>query len=90
MPTLLVESIPETLHAMLAKTAAAHQRSIEEETIHLLENALAGCVEAPGDREPLPIWRKENLLPEYEEALRSGRLGGGPDSTAVISEMRDA
>ena len=89
MPTLVVKSVSEALHAKLTKIAAAHQRSVEEETIHLLENALAVGSGASGDIEPLPIWRKENLLPEYEEALRSGTLGGGPDSTAIISEMRD-
>jgi hypothetical protein len=73
----------------LRETAAAHQRSIEEEAIHLLESALAGGEAGPGEVEPLPIWRKENLLPEYEEALRAGKLGGGKESGAIISEMRD-
>lgn len=55
MPTLLVRSVPEALHARLTETAAAHQRSIEEEAIHLLENALAIGTEESRNREPLPI-----------------------------------
>ncbi len=41
MPTLVIKSFPEELHAKLKAMAAAHRRSVTQETIHLLETALA-------------------------------------------------
>jgi antitoxin (DNA-binding transcriptional repressor) of toxin-antitoxin stability system len=29
------------------------------------------------------------VLPAYQRLLRSGRLGGGPDSTHIVSDDRD-
>ena len=89
MAALIIEPFPETLHARLQQTAAAHHRSITQETIHLLEKAL--------DAEPAPsaaalqgYWATRKLLPEYEAALKAGAFSGGTDSTQIISEDRDA
>jgi plasmid stability protein len=40
MPTLVIKSVPTKLHAGLWRTAAAHRRSVTQETMHLLEKAL--------------------------------------------------
>jgi hypothetical protein len=89
MATLVIEAFPEALHAKLKRTAEAHRRSITEETVHLLEAALA--VEVPGSAAPKQgsYWAQRRLLPEYEALLKSGALAGGTDSSAAISEERD-
>ena len=35
-------------------------------------------------------WAQPRLLPEYEAIVKGGQLSGGADSTALISEERDA
>ncbi len=90
MATLVIKSFPESLHARLRETAAAHRRSVTQETIHLLETALAGKPNASGDPQPIAVWAKRKLLPEYEAFLKSGALSGGTDSTELLSEDRDA
>jgi plasmid stability protein len=89
MPALVIESFPEALHAKLTQIAAAHRRSVTQETIHLLEAAIE--VEEKKSSEPLLIayWQKRPLLPEYEALVRSGALSGGTDSTQMISDDRD-
>ena len=89
MPALVIESFPEALQARLKQTAAAHRRTVTQETIHLIERALAAEPAAP----PAPVkagyWANRKLLPEYKALLESGALAGGTDSTQIISEMRD-
>ncbi len=85
MAALIIEPFPDTLHARLQQTAAAHHRTITQETIHLIEKALAD--------EPAPAkgyWGEHTLLPEYKAALKAGAFSGGTDSTIAISEERDA
>lgn len=89
MPALVIKSFPETLHAKLRQTAAAHRRSVTQETIHLLETALAAHPATPPDGKPVTPWAKRKLLPEYEALVRSGALTGGTDSGVAISEERD-
>ena len=64
MPALVIESFPEALHARLNETAAAHRRSVTQETIHLIERVLAAEPAAP----PAPVkagyWANRKLLPE--------------------------
>ena len=91
MPALVIESFPEALHARLKQTAAAHQRSVTQETIHLLEAALA--VEekaAPASDAVQSKWANRKLLPEYEEMMKAGAFSSGTDSTIALSEERDA
>jgi len=91
MPALVIKSFPEELHAKLRQSAAAHRRSVTQETIHLLETAIA-----KGDQAPAAVpatqskWANRKLLPEYEAMLKSGAFSGGTDSTQIISEERDA
>ena len=89
MPALVIKSFPEDLHARLRKIAAAHRRSVTQETIHLLETAIVAEEKTPPATPPIVYWKKRKLLPEYEALARSGALSGGTDSTQMISEDRD-
>jgi hypothetical protein len=89
MSALVIDPLPEALHARLRQAAASHQRSLAQETIILLEFAL--------EQEPISgappkesYWAQRTLLPEYAALLKSGTLTGGTDSTQMISEERDA
>lgn len=89
MATLVIKSFPEDLHAKLRQSAATHRRSVTQETIHLIEAAMAGVAEAAPAPAP-SYWATRKLLPEFEAALESGAFSGGTDSTQIISEERDA
>ena len=92
MPALVIESFPEALHAKLQKIAAAHSRSITQETIHIIETAIAVEEKAAPAATSGPeksYWANRKLLPEYEAALKAGAFSGGTDSTQMISEDRD-
>lgn len=90
MPALVIKSFPEALHARLRHTAAAHRRSVTQETIHLIEIALLAEEKMHPPIAPrVSHWAKRPLLPEYEALVRSGALSGGTDSTQIISEERD-
>jgi plasmid stability protein len=97
MAALVIKSFPEELHARLRRIAAAHRRSVTQETIQLLEAAIAAeesGSSVPGKfatpAEPGSYWANRELLPEYEAALKAGAFSGGTDSTQIISEERDA
>lgn len=91
MPALVIESFPEELHAKLRQSAEAHRRSVTQETIHLIEAAIAAEAEiAPASEAGQPRWASRKLLPEYEALLNSGALTCGVDSTIGLSEDRDA
>jgi len=89
MPTLVIKSFPEELHLRLKETAANHRRSVTQETIFLLEQAL---IAETGDRvkeSAASYWATRKILPEFEEALASGAFCEGAESTESISEERD-
>jgi plasmid stability protein len=88
MPALVIKSFPEALHAKLRQMAAAHRRSVTQETIHLIEIALT--VEETPDATTSSFWATRKLLPEYEALLKSGALNSDSDSTIGLSEERDA
>ena len=91
MPALVIKSFPEALHAKLRQIAAAHRRSVTQETIHLIEAAIA--VEeksSPVFNGGQSKWANRKLLPEYEAMLATGAFSGGTDSTTIISGERDA
>ncbi|MBL9151927.1 MAG: hypothetical protein JNK37_05565 [Verrucomicrobiales bacterium] len=90
MATLVIKSFPEELHAKLKSMAAAHRRSVTQETIHLIEAALTSEEEISAPASTQSKWAKRKLLPEYEAMLASGAFSGGTDSTVIISEERDA
>jgi len=91
MPTLVIKSFPETLHAKLRQIAALHRRSVTQETIHLLEKAIASEEATPNSGgSATSYWANRKLLPEYEALLNSGALTSDVDSTVGLSEERDA
>lgn len=91
MPALIIESFPEALHEKLRQNAAAHRRSVTEETIHLIELAISAEDKTPpAAGNGSPRWANRKLLPEYEAALKAGAFSGGTDSSQIISEERDA
>ena len=95
MPTLVIKSFPKDLHAKLRQIAAAHRRSVTQETIHLIELAIsteADQMLAPMGERPLgqSRWGGRKLLPEYETLLKSGALTSDTDATIGLSEERDA
>ena len=89
MPALVIKSFPEALHAKLRQFAAMHRRSVSQQTIHLIETAIATEEKSPAAQPTIAYWKKRPLLPEYEALVRSGALSGGTDSTQMISEDRD-
>ena len=91
MPALVIKSFPEALHAKLRKIATAHRRSLTQETIHLLESAIAAEEKAaPTAPATQSKWANRKLLPEYAAMLKAGAFSGGTDSTQIIYEERDA
>ncbi len=91
MPALVIKSFPEDLHARLRQIAAAHRRSVTQETIHLLEAAIAAEETATAAASSSQSkWANRKLLPEYEAMLKTGAFSGGVDSTIALSEDRDA
>jgi len=91
MATLVIKSFPEELHAKLKAMAAAHRRSVTQETIHLIETALTSEEETARVGEPsTSYWATRKLLPEYEALLKSGALTSETDSAIGLSEERDA
>ena len=93
MPALVIKSFPEALHAKLRQIAAAHRRSLTQETIHIIEKAIAeegNPTKAVSEPPPASYWANRKLLPEWEAALKAGAFSGGTDSTQIISEERDA
>jgi hypothetical protein len=90
MAALVIKSFPDVLHAKLKQIAAAHRRSITQETIHLIETAIAVEEKAQPTPNGQSKWASRRLLPEYEAMLETGAFSGGTDSTQIISEERDA
>ncbi len=93
MPALVIESFPEALHAKLQKIAAAHSRSITQETIHIIETAIVAeekAAPAATSGAEKSYWANRKLLPEYEALLNSGQLRSDDDCTIGLSEERDA
>lgn len=89
MPALVIKSFPDALHSKLRQIAAAHRRSVTQETIHLLEVAIAAEEKTP-PATTTSYWATRKLIPEFEAALNAGAFSGGTDSTQIISEERNA
>ena len=91
MPTLVIKSVPESLHQRLKRMAAAHRRSLTQETMHLLERALeAEEASLPANPRKGPsYWGKRVLVPTYAAALASGAFTDSQDSTIAVSAERD-
>lgn len=90
MSTLVIKSFPEDLHARLRQLAAAHRRSVTQETIHLIEVALAETEAPSTPAATRSKWADRRLLPEYEAMIQTDSFVSGTDSTQILSEERDA
>jgi plasmid stability protein len=62
MPTLIVENVPAEIYERLQKRAAGRRRSLPEETLHLLRQALQED-ESPTPRRPEFIGSEEISAP---------------------------
>lgn len=91
MPTLVIKSVPAKLHARLKRTAAAHRRSLTQETMHLLEKALAAeeAAQPAAPRKGPSYWATRPLQPAFASALAAGAFADGQDSTDAVSATRD-
>jgi plasmid stability protein len=91
MPALVIKSFPEDLHEKLRQIAANHRRSVTQETIHLIEKAIASEEKAAQDSNAAGSkWANRKLSPEYVAMLESGAFSGGTDSTAALSDERNS
>jgi plasmid stability protein len=91
MPALVIKSFPEDLHVRLRQIAAKHRRSVTQQTIHLIEQAISSEDNATQTGNlGRSKWANRKLLPEYEALLKSGALASDVDSTVGLSEERDA
>ena len=91
MPTLVIKSVPAKLHARLKRIAATHRRSLTQETLHLLEQALAAEESAPTShrRTGPSYWATRPLQPAFASALAAGAFADALNSTAAVSAARD-
>lgn len=91
MPTLVIKSLPVSLHQRLKRTAAAHRRSVTQQTIHLIERALdaeeAAAASVP--RQGPSYWSQRALVPAYAAALAAGAFADSQDSADAVSAERD-
>lgn len=62
MPTLIVENVPAEIYERLQKRAAGRQRSLPEETLHLLQQALRED-DRPAPRQPEFLGNEEISAP---------------------------
>ncbi len=69
MPGLSIRNIPPGLHAKLKREATRHRRSITQEVLHILENA----VETLPAKFPRPVSGKSPLT---QDLLKKGIKGG--------------
>jgi len=81
MPTLIVENVPGEVYERLKKRAAARQRSLPEEMLHLLKQALRDDIK-PSPRLPDVIPSEETSapcdLPRSSRAVPVAALSGQP------------
>jgi hypothetical protein len=98
MASLLIKNIPPRLHAQLKKRAAAHRRSLNSETILVLEEAIRETAFTP---DPIPpqshegTWKEilARLPPEAAQrlqALRSLQLSVESRDVDIESWMQTA
>lgn len=80
--------IPEALYKKAKIRAVERGQTLKQIVLASLERELEAV---PGGEEaPVSAWARRKLLPEYEAALKARAFSGGTDSTAIISEDRDA
>ncbi len=80
--------IPEPLYKKAKMRAVERGQTLKQIVLSALEQELepsARIAEAPTS-----AWAKRKLRTKFQQLWESGALSGGTDSTAIISEERDA
>jgi plasmid stability protein len=100
MSTLVIKSIPREIHQFLKESARSHRRSLTQEVITILEQIVTiqekekkvsmPTVLTAQQMKLLTLSGRRKLVPGYLELFQSGAFSGGTDSSAMISEERDA
>ncbi|MBP2295296.1 FitA-like ribbon-helix-helix domain-containing protein [Azospirillum rugosum] len=88
MGHLILNDLDDDLLNRLKTRAATHGRSLEEEHLAILREALSSSTDQPvAEDEPSDFWER---AARRRERMRE-RLGGQPfpDTTRMIREMRD-
>jgi hypothetical protein len=80
MPSLQVKDVPKELYETIARVAQTENRSIAQQTIVLLKNALRLTDER--------IARRKSVLREIDSLNIKG-TGAFPDPTELVREDRD-
>jgi plasmid stability protein len=82
MPTLIVDNLPLDIYQQLERRASARQRSVEDETVELLQQALRTQETDVGHRLPDLVPQDEGTapcdLPRPAPATRVGFCTGSP------------
>ena len=75
MPDILIEQVPDTLHAKLCAEAKRHRRSMTQEVLTILEKELGGTAVAIHIRDlPPPVKGKFPLTQSLlTKGIREGR-----------------
>lgn len=75
MATLVIKNVPDALHATLKRLAREHRRSLAQETLTLLETAIAGGATPPKKPLPKPVRLSSGALTidEIEAMVMGGR-----------------
>jgi hypothetical protein len=83
--------IPEALYKKAKIRAIERGQTLKQIVLTSLERELEPRANSSKVAEtPQSYWANRKLLPKYKAALKSGAFSGGTDSTAIISEDRDA
>ncbi len=87
MSALVIKSFPDELHKSLKEVAFENRRSVTQETIRLIEDALLreSASRTINSKKP-SYWATRKRLPE----LSSKQMMDQRDSTEIISEERNA
>lgn len=77
MAGFVIRDLPEELHERLRRRAEANRRSMTQEAIHILENALDERA-GPPSLEDVDALRVRGSAPLTDELLREARSVGRP------------
>jgi uncharacterized protein YggE len=80
--------IPEALYKKAKMRAVERGQTLKQVVLGALEHELEPSARV--EEAPTSAWARRKLRPEFQALWESGALSGGTDSTAIISEERDA
>lgn len=79
--------IPEALYKKAKICAVETGRTLKDLVLTSLEKELDPSSLGEPER---PTWANRKLRPEFKRLMESGALGGGTDSTIILSEDRSS